>query len=151
MKNDRIEILIRNELIRSRQEDLPRIRSMIMSSQNTALTAKKVPLNEISSTLIFREIYEAIRQLGDAKWWLSGFEPMNHEVSIEILKDFKINESMKLNRLVWFKQIRNDANYRGYIVSISQAKEIIDFWNSCSSEIIKILEKELEEATKKFR
>ena len=88
---------------------------------------------------IFRETYESIRQLGDAKWWVLGYEPRNHEVSIEALKEINIKEKVKLNHLPRFKRIRNDANYRGFKVSVLQTKEILDFWNTCAPDIIKII------------
>jgi len=90
-----------------------------------------------------REIYESIRQLGDAKWGILGFEPGNHEVSLEILKEFDIKDKVKLNSLDRFKKIRHDINYRAFRTSINQAEEILDFWNKCEEEIIKILRKEL--------
>lgn len=99
---------------------------------------KKVHLTEQSAILIFRETYESVRQIGDAQWWLLGYEPRNHEISIEILKEMDIKEKIRLNHLNRFKSIRNDANYRGFKVTVSQAKEILDFWDACANEIIKI-------------
>lgn len=62
---------------------------------------------------------------------------------MEILKEMEINEKTKLNHLNRFKKIRNDINYRGFKTTVDQAKEITDFWNVCSEEIILILNKEL--------
>jgi hypothetical protein len=84
-----------------------------------------IKLNEDSATLIFREIYESIRQLGDARWGLLGFEPCNHEASMEILKDFDIKDKVKLNSLDRFKKIRQDINYIGFRISVVQAEEIL--------------------------
>jgi hypothetical protein len=134
-----IEILIRNGSLRSRQPDTERVKSMIKSAEINAETAKKISLDDNSATLVFREIYESIRQLGDAKWWSIGYESLNHETSLEILKDIDIKEKVKLNYLPRFKRIRNDANYRGFRVSVSQAKEIIEFWDKCSADIIRNL------------
>ena len=52
-------------------------------------------------------------------------------------------EKIKLNYLERFKNIRNDINYRGFRVTISQAQEIIDFWNLCGEEMVKIIKKEI--------
>ena len=73
-----------------------------------------------------------------------GYEPRNHEVSMEVLKEMDIKERMRLNHLSRFKAIRNDTNYRGFKVTIAQAREILDFWEVCSQEIISILQKELQ-------
>ena len=54
-----------------------------------------------------------------------------------------IKDKVKLNSLDRFKKIRHDINYRAFRTSINQAEEILDFWNKCEEEIIKILRKEL--------
>ncbi len=116
---------------------------MIESSTTNMDIVKTIPLTEQSAILIFRESYESIRQLGDARWWLLGYEPRNHEVSMETLKEIDIKEKVRLHHLNRFKTIRNDANYRGFKVTQAQAKEILDFWDACSREIISSLLKEL--------
>lgn len=136
MKREIIDILIKTDQLRIRQTDKERVISMAKSAKVNAKIAKNVPLNEESATLIFREIYESIRQLGDAKLWLLGYEPRNHEVSMDILKEADIKEKVLLNHLARFKRIRNDANYRGFRVTVTQAQEITDFWDKCADDII---------------
>lgn len=141
MKKEFIDLWLKTGIIRHRQRDIEKIKSMINSAEINAKVTKEIKLNEDTATLIFREIYESIRQLGDAKWWILGYEPTNHEISLEILKELDIKEKLKLNFLERFKKIRHDINYRGFRATISQAEEILDFWNKCGEEIINILKK----------
>ena len=141
MKKEFIEIWLKSGILRKRQNDNEKIKSMIKSSEINAKVTKTIKLNEDTATLIFREIYESIRQLGDSKWGVLGYEPSNHEVSINILKEFDIKEKLKLNSLDRFKKIRHDINYRGFRTTINQAQEILEFWDKCGEEIIKILKK----------
>ncbi len=143
MKKEMIGLLLRTDQIRIRQLDKPKIKSMIESSKTNAKVARSISLNEESATLIFREIYESIRQSGDAVWWLQGYEPRNHEVSMDVLKEMEIKEKLMLNQLPRFKRIRNDANYRGLKVSVSQAQQIIEFWDKCAGEIMSYITEEL--------
>lgn len=143
MKKEFIEIWLKSGVLRNRQRDTEKIKSMINSAEINAKVTKNIKLNEDTATLIFREIYESVRQLGDAKWWLLGYEPTNHEISMEVLKDFDIKEKLKLNSLDRFKKTRHDVNYRGFRATVTQAEEILDFWNKCGEEIIKILKKEI--------
>ncbi|MEK6840430.1 MAG: hypothetical protein AABX79_00565 [Nanoarchaeota archaeon] len=138
-----LDYWLRKRGIRPRQQDKEKIKSMLVSAEINAKVAKKIKLNDNSATLIFREVYESVRQLGDSKLWLIGYEPLNHEVSMEILKDFNIKEKIRLNSLDRFKKIRNDLNYRGFRATIYQAEEIIDFWNKCGEEILEILKREI--------
>ena len=143
MKKEYIDNWLKTGALRNKQKDLEKIKSMIGSAEINAKVTRTIKLNDDTATLIFREIYESIRQLGDVKWGLLGFEPENHEVSMEILKEFDIKNKTKLNSLDRFKKTRHDINYRGFRASISQAEEILDFWNKCGEEILKILRKEI--------
>jgi len=117
---------------------------MISSAEVNAKVTQDIKINDNTATLVFREIYESIRQLGDAKLWLIGYEPQNHEVSMEILKESDIKDKVKLNSLDRLKKIRHDINYRGFRASIEQAEEILEFWNKCGIEISKKLKKEMK-------
>lgn len=144
MKDEFLSLWLKTGIIRPRQRDLEKIQSMMNSAEINAKVTKDIKLNEDTATLIFREIYESIRQLGDAKWGLLGYEPTNHEISLETLKELNIKEKLKLNSLERFKKTRHDINYHGFRASIPQAEEILDFWNKCGEEIIKLLREELE-------
>ena len=143
MKKEQIEQWVRGDFLRKRSLDKEKVKSMIESSTTNMTIVKTIHLTEQSAILIFRESYESIRQLGDARWWLLGYEPRNHEVSMEILKEMDIKEKVKLNYLSRFKTIRNDTNYRGFKVTLPQAREILEFWDTCSQEIIFQLLREL--------
>ncbi len=143
MNQDKIDIFLKNKRIRIRNFDKERIKALIVSSDSNANAASSILKINNTATIIFREIYESIRQLGDAFWWLLGYEPQDHEISLEILKELKIEQNVKLNFLDRFRKIRNDANYRGFKVSLLQAEEILDFWNRAGREIINLLNKKL--------
>ena len=144
MKKELIEQWLKANQLRKREPDKEKIKSMIESSIVNMRIVKNIPFNDESATVIFREAYESIRQLGDAQWWLQGYEPKNHEVSLELLKEIDITNRIFLNHLPRFKIIRNDINYRGYRASSIQAREILDFWEECGLEIIELLFKKLK-------
>ena len=142
MNEDNIKRFMKEGRIRVRSPDKEKIKSLVTSSKSNAEVAFSISLNEKNSTVIFREFYESIRQLGDATWWLKGYEPLDHDISLEILKNLKIKNNVELNFLDRFRKIRNDANYRGFKVTESQAKEIISFWNKSGLEIFELIKKE---------
>jgi len=144
MKKEQIEQWVRGDQLRKKSLDREKVKSVIEFSTTNMSIVKTISISEHSAILIFRETYESIRQLGDARWWLLGYEPRNHEVSMEILREMNIKEKTRLNYLNRFKSIRTDTNYRGFRVTVAQAKEIVEFWDACSQEIISILLKELQ-------
>jgi len=144
MKKEMIDSLVKAGILRIKQKDTEKIKSLIKSAEIDAQVVKNIPLDENSTNTIFKGIYDSIRELGEANWLLLGYEPTNHDISLEILKEINIKEKIKLNFLERFKKIRHDASYQGFRVTISQAGEIIDFWNKCGEDIIKILRQESE-------
>lgn len=66
-KKMNIQYWIMKGALRNRQKDLEKIKSMINSAQINAEVTKNIKINDNTATLVFREIYESIRQLGDAK------------------------------------------------------------------------------------
>ena len=145
MKKEFIDVWLKSGIIRNRQKDIEIIKSIINSAEINAKVTMNIEVKEDSATLIFREIYESIRQLGDAKWRLLGYEATNHEISLESLKEFDIKEKVKLNSLDRFKKIRHDINYRGFRATTTQAEEILDFWKKCGEEILRKLKSEIKE------
>lgn len=67
MNQQRIEQHIKLNHLRRRAVDKEKVKSIIESSIMTMSVVNTIPLVERSSILIFRETYESIRQLGDAK------------------------------------------------------------------------------------
>jgi hypothetical protein len=130
--------------LRVRQKDIQRIKSMLESAVRNFKVIDKIKIDEDSATIVYREVYESIRQLGDAKLWFDGFEPLTHEVSIDELKNFDIKNKVKLNSLDRIMKIRHDINYRGYRASVSEAKEVVEFWDECCIEIVRILKSKVE-------
>ena len=143
MRKEDIEYYVREKLIRLRTADLNIIKTLIGSAEEKAKAAKMLPVNEDTATLIFLGLYESIRQLGDAKWWLIGYEALSHEPSMRILQEADVTDKIKLAKLNRFRKIRNDGNYRGQKITAAEAKEILDFWDSCSKEIIGEIKKKI--------
>jgi hypothetical protein len=130
--------------IRRRSPDKARARSLVSAAENTMRTIFKMQLSQESSTIIFRETYESLRQLGDARWWLGGYEPRDHEVSMEALKEEKVCALPKLQKLDRFRSERNRANYEGDEIPKAVAQEILEFWEECGTDILRNIKKDLE-------
>ena len=143
MDKSMIDSLVRAKALRFRQLDSERIKSLIESAEKTANFIKTLEVKEESSNIIFRELYESTRQLGEARWRIIGYEPLNHEINLDGLVDLNIKEKSMLNHLARFKKIRHDSNYKGIFVSVNQATEMLDFWSKCCEEILTILKKDL--------
>jgi len=148
MNDARIKELIESKRLIPRPKDTQLIKTLLLSAERTAVAVQKIvshfTLTEEMSTLVFREMYEAIRQLGDARWRIIGYEVSNsHGTSMEILKEEKVTQALKLQKLEQFRAIRRNANYQAHTVLVEQAEQILDFWGSCGKEILENLKREV--------
>lgn len=136
MKKEDIDYCLREGLIRKRLVDKAIVRTLLTSAEEKSAAAKMLPLNEKTATLAFIGLYESIRQLGDAKWWLLGYESLSHDASMKLLQESDVKEKAKLQKLDRFRRIRNDANYRGQKITATGTKEILEVWDLCSADLI---------------
>ncbi len=105
MDNVRIGQLIKDGKLRKRKTDKPRVKSLLDSARKTSKFVEGMRVTDQGATVIFREFYECIRQVGDALWWTLGYEVTgSHEVSMEILRYADIKEKVKLHKLDWFRR-----------------------------------------------
>ena len=136
MKEEQIQELVKKGDIRKRSINIPIANSLLQAAQDSATFAQSIKLTEQSSTGIFKELYDAFRQLGDAKWWLLGYEAYSHKASIELLKSAKIPSTQQIQQLSRMRDIRDDANYRGYKIPIEDTKEFLELWKKTHKELI---------------
>jgi hypothetical protein len=129
------ELLAKGEL-RKRSSDVARAKSLMQAALDSAAFAKSVPLSEQTSTGVFKELYDAFRQLGDAKWWTLGYEPWSHKASIELLKEADITAKQSIQQLPRIMELRNDATYRGYRIPRYEAQEILVLWDKTHQELL---------------
>ena len=135
-------LLISQGQLIKKSVDRFRAESLIKAALVNAEFAKRQKIDAESATGVFREMYEAFRQLGDAKWWLMGYEPIDsHKVSMKILISADISKNYKLQNIDRFRRIRNDANYRGELVKEEQALEIVSLWDEVSKDLIEWVKK----------
>ncbi len=142
MKDNFIEDKIKNKWLTKKTPDKKQAMSLLESSENNANEILKIDLSEKNAQIVFREMYESIRQLGDAAWNILGYVAENHEVTLEVLKESEKLSAEQKNELNWlsrFKNIRNDLNYRGFKITREQAKEIVEFWNKVGKFILEEL------------
>lgn len=139
MDNDRIKKLTERTQLRTRTRDVPIARALAAAAEQTGQALPHIPLTEHSAPMLFDAVYKALRQIGDGHWWLLGYEPRTHDVSIELLIDLDPAIAQKMER---FKQLRHDAAYRGSKISTENAQEIITFWNAHGGTLLEKLKRE---------
>ena len=132
-----------NECLKKRiakevNEDKELIASLIKTSRNKFDSEKKLELSEVTSSSKISLLYDSLRELLEALPIKKGYKIYNHECYTYFLKEI-LNESIKGDEFDELRKIRNSINYYGKIISINEAKNVLDRIKKLRREIIKIL------------
>ncbi len=108
--------------VKKTNKDLSKIKSLIDMSNNLIKVFSNMQIDEFTSSVIFVNYYEALRQIVEAIAISYGFNVYSHEAFtsflFEILKEDLI--SQKFGR---FRLLRNRVNYYGKKVEVEISKE----------------------------
>ena len=121
------------ENIKKINPDLIRAKSMLKMSKDSLNILNITSLNEKTMNIIFRELYEGLRQYIDAIGYSKGFKFRTHEAITIFLKE-NLNEKEISFKFDKYRKLRNGINYYGNPVSIETVREAIE-------EIPKIIKK----------
>ena len=103
-----IDILVKDGILRKREINFDKMKSLLPSADVNS-NVVKLTLDEEKSIIIFRKIYEPIRQFGEAKWFLNCYKENKKGVVLDILKEANVNEKNKLNKEL--SKIRSEVQY----------------------------------------
>jgi hypothetical protein len=124
------------ENIKNINKDQIRSRSLKEMSQESLKILKIIKFDENTKNMIFRELYEALRQDIESIGYSKGYKFRSHEAITtflkEILKEYKL--SILFDR---YRLLRNKLNYYGKSINIETVEEAIEK----IPKIIKDLEK----------
>lgn len=140
LEERRADLELRGKITRA-PPDPKSAKEIVLSAETNAAVVLEISLTERSATVVFREIYESMRELGDALWKLLGYEARSHDASMELLSaEF---DCAARERLDIFRRLRHSANYQGYRITAAQASEIAAFWKTCGAEILARLKRKV--------
>ena len=88
--------------------------------------SKSPPIEEESS-IVFEDIYEALRESTQSLMELGGFKPYCHEALIAYLDEKKVFQTEEVNILNNYRILRNNSVYKAENVSIDKCKEALIF------------------------
>jgi len=90
---------IKKEEIRKTTKDIKLAESLVKRSRENADYILKLRLNNEGTSIIFRNMYDCLRELIDAILILEGYKSYSHQASIIFLKKFKEFSEEDINKL----------------------------------------------------
>lgn len=103
------------------EPDVQKSNALVKMATSQFTVVKSIPLTDESSSLVFVQSYECLRQMLEAISLLEGYKLYSHEAFTSYLLE-KCEESLA-NHFDRFRKLRNGVNYYGKPVSLLVAKE----------------------------
>ena len=88
---------------------------------------KKQEINEDTSSFIFEDIYETLREAAQSLMSLKGYKPYSHEALISFLKDYYQFPEHEISSFDRYRALRNKTVYCAANVSPEVCKEALEF------------------------
>ncbi len=134
---------LENNLARKGSPDIAQSKALIQKAEGRIkFSIKSKEINEDTSSYIFEDIYECLREASQSLMSLRGYKPYSHEAIISFLKEFYNFEEFDLNFFNQYRILRNKSIYGGEKISIEKCKESLSFLYAFLPKIKKALETE---------
>lgn len=101
--------------------------ALIKDSLERADFVRRLVSREENPKYIIENIYDALRELIEAKLAVDGFKSYSHEATILYLKKFKEFTDSEIEFLDELRKIRNKIKYRGENVNKEESDKAIIF------------------------
>jgi hypothetical protein len=117
--------LIREGIVKEIPQNNARAKSLLAQSAQTMSFILKLGLTDQTAIVIFRELYESLRQAIEAIGYRKGYKFENHESLQVFILEVLDNKSLA-NDFNRYRKIRNGINYYGDVVSVETTAKAIE-------------------------
>lgn len=119
-----MKTLIEQGVVRQIPPNNARAKSLLIMSRQSLDVIMKMDLTSENSSIIFRELYECLRQVIEAIGYTRGYKFENHESIRAFIEEVLANKSLA-NNFDRYRKIRNGINYYGDIVPLETAAQAV--------------------------
>ena len=108
-----------------RQPDKQRAESLLIAAKREIDFTRTLPISEQSASTIVRNVFQSYLMVGEALLIADGKEADDHAESIQVLMKLPAQTKRPLGAIDNLRRVRNNANYRGYMPSVAEAKDAL--------------------------
>ena len=121
------EYYIKEKLVRKSSQNISMAKSLLNKAEIRLKRISKEKIEEENSSIVFEDIYEAMREASQSFMEINGFKPYSHEALISFLKEHKLLSDEKVNILNNYRILRNNSVYKSEKISLQKCMEALDF------------------------
>jgi len=129
--------------LRIKRPDKKNALSIVLSAENDMKFTLTLPVNELSSSTIVRNIYESFRKLGDALLINRGVSSENHVEPINEILKLDVKTSRPINLLDNLRRLRHNINYYGYKPNELEVLDVISLANDLFGPLFLIVREKI--------
>jgi len=126
---------ISGNLVRKSIPNPSMAKSLLEKAEIRLKRVKKEKIDEENSSIVFEDIYEALREASQSLMEFKGFKPYSHEALVSFLKEHKFMEEEKIAIMDNYRVLRNNSVYKAEKISLQKCKEALDFSKKAIPEI----------------
>ena len=131
------------KLVRKSSPNMSMAKSLVQKAEIRFKMLRSESITEENSSIVFEEIYEALREASQSLMEIKGFKPYSHEALVSFLKEYNLVSEEKANMLDNYRILRNNSVYKAEKISLQKCTEAMDFAKKSLPEIRKKFEEEI--------
>jgi hypothetical protein len=121
------EYYINEKLVRKSFPNISMAKSLLQKAEIRLKRIRNEKIEEENSSIVFEDIYEAMREASQSLMEINGFKPYSHEALISFLKDYKLLSEGRVNILDNYRILRNNSAYKAEKISLQKCMESLHF------------------------
>ena len=129
----------KKRIVKEVTEDTELIESLKKTSINKLNSEEKLELDEVTSNSKLSLAYDSLRELLEALAIKNRFKIYNHECYTPFLKEI-LNQTEEAEEFDELRKIRNNINYYGKDISLTDANEVIKRIKELRKKILSLLD-----------
>jgi len=136
---------LKEKKVHKKTIELAEAQSLFHQAQERFADLAGLPLTEKNAAFRFEDGYEIVREALQAFLALEGYKPYFHEAVFIFALERHLLSEAEYHRVDRYREIRNDINYRGKLLMIEEAKELLNAVKSILPKLEKEFEKRLNQ------
>jgi len=129
------EYYLNENLVRKSSSNISMAKSLLQKAEIRLKRIGSEKIEEENSSILFEDVYEALREASQSLMEIKGFKPYSHEAIISFLREYKLLPEEKISIIDNYRILRNNSVYKAEKVSLQKCIEALDFTKKSLPEI----------------
>lgn len=132
---ERFNYYINENLVRETSPNREESLSLMKKAEERLKYIETQKITSLSSSFVFEDIYESVREAAQSLMSMKGYKPYSHEALISFLGEFFNFSEHNISTLNRYRILRNKCIYKADRVSIQTCEEAMIFLKNFLPEI----------------